>query len=320
MGITCIMLLSCNNDKNNKVPSKKYNTTQKIDKNNLTKKTDRNKNNSILNQITQVEKSKELKLKQMTIKSLKIISKRSWSLKIYSSDGSKAVFKPFLKNNTTARHEVAYYILATLLNVKQTPVSTIRTFSAPKINTLLHKKYNTNAENFAKNSLLNSNHTITGAIIEWMDNIEPLNQNKTTDLTALSLLLKNSTSKIAQNASKMIALDFLLGNWDRFSGGNLFRIKNSNTLALIDQNNSFSSLSKKQKAKITSYLKLIKYIPVEFINAVNSLNASIISSAVKPYNHPNALLTKKEILDVIDRKNKLVPILKKQNHSHSAKK
>jgi hypothetical protein len=249
-------------------------------------------------------------LKNMHISSLKIISKRSWSLKIYSPDNTRAVFKPFKKNNHTARFEVAYYRLAKLLDVKYVPVSVMGKFKASRINSLLKKRALTLSEDFSQNITPDSNGLIDGAVIEWMDNIAPLKTDKNTCVAVIKQALKNPAEPLAKNAARMIVLDFLLGNWDRFSGGNLFKIKDTDELALIDQNGSFSNLSKHQKEKITASLGWIKCIEPSFAKKIENLTEQAITSAVRLTDSDKTLLTGSQITRVLNRKAELQAILK----------
>ncbi|MBN2803748.1 MAG: hypothetical protein JXR91_11685 [Deltaproteobacteria bacterium] len=243
---------------------------------------------------------KENNLKKLIVSDLKVVSKRSCSLKIYDEDGNKAIFKPYLKVNTTAKHEVAYYKIAHILDVKRVPVSVIGLLPLSKIKGFLSKKYPEFIDEFLKRVEFDSDNLIKGAFIEWIDNIEPLSKEKNDYISTIEILKSNDT-QLQQSAYRMIVLDYILGNWDRFSGGNLFKIKDTNTLALIDQNNAFSSLSEGQEEKLNRYINLVKTVPPDLLSKIKLLNKSKIKDAVMIEENNTPLLSDAEIAQIMSR-------------------
>jgi hypothetical protein len=69
----------------------------------------------------------------------------------------------------------------------------------------------------------------------------------------------------------MIVFDYVTGNWDRFSGGNLFVTPDGAELVLIDNNSTFAPWSKRQKNKMVRLLRQTMRFSAPLIEALNML-------------------------------------------------
>jgi hypothetical protein len=245
-------------------------------------------------------------LRTARINGIKILSKRSMSLKLYLKDKKRAVFKPFLKGNRSARYEVAYYRLSKLLGIKNVPVSTMRTIPYAKIMGFLKKSSGYFAEQTSHKIKTDHKGMVKGAIIQWLNNLAPSNIDGANAVLNIKKILSQNfagSPQLAENVSDMVVMDYIAGNWDRYTGGNLFIIKGSEELALIDNNNAFASWSARQEQRMNATLYASEKFSKKTIDAVKNLTPQKIKSAVTlPETISSCLLTESEIDRIIKRK------------------
>jgi len=253
------------------------------------------------------------KLSTAKIIGIRPISMRSLSLKVTLKGNAKAVFKPIRKNDSTARFEVAFYRLAKMLNVGIVPVSTMRLVPRAKIMGHLNVNFAEAAKSFDIAAKDSRSGAVEGAMIEWISDIKPTpfdvegGRRKLTKLLAIDG--PSATEEpLAPMLSSAIVLDYIAGNWDRFSGGNLFFDASGDNLVLIDNNGAFSRWSKRQQNKMDKLLFAVERYCAKLISQVRGLNYSKIEGGLflKSDKRGKLILDKDEILRIIKRKDDLI--------------
>ncbi len=241
------------------------------------------------------------------------ISMRSLSLKIKLAQGDVAVFKPMRRGNRTARFEVAYFRLAKLLRVKRVPPSIMREIPLSRLMGHLEKHFPDVASSLGKEALTGNNGAVPGAMIAWMDDIVESGFDGRRGRVKLDLFLSIDGPTPEQEplvalASSMVALDYVAGNWDRFSGGNLFADSSGDSLVLIDNNGSFSNWSKRQRERMDNLLSSCQRFSVALISRLRGLEERAVIDAMEwgPTRPGRALLRKSEIALLLARRNALI--------------
>lgn len=254
-----------------------------------------------------LNKQKEEQLLRENFFRVKSMSSRSMAIRLTLKNKSSALFKPLLRGNNSARLEVAFYRLATLLEVEGVPVSVMRGFYPSRIINVLEKDAPRAAEAFVASAERDERGMVWGAMIEWLSDLEPLGEeNSRGKMDAEALFTLPKYQSLRCSLSDMVVLDYLLGNWDRFSGGNIFKQKNRDALALIDHNAAFYNLSPKQREKITLYLGYATCFRRTLIEKIRNLSKEMIVLAVTPATWKSRLLRDEEIEDIMERADQLL--------------
>jgi hypothetical protein len=241
------------------------------------------------------------------------ISIRSLSLKVRMAQGGIAAFKPLLHDNGTARFEVAYYRLARLLRVEGVPPSTMCEIPLARLKGHLGKHFPDVASSLEKEARTGDNGAIPGAMITWMNDIVESGFDGRTGRKKLDLFLAIDGPALDEEplvapASSMIVLDYVAGNWDRFSGGNLFADSSGSSLVLIDNNGSFSSWSDRQRKRMGGLLLSCQRFSAALISRLRGLQSREVMDAMEwgPTRPGRALLKESEIALLLARRDELV--------------
>lgn len=189
----------------------------------------------------------------------RLISGRTLSCKLWFADGGRAVFKPILKNDRRPLHEVAAFRLARLLGVERMPLSTIGKLPLNSLIRLIEKRNPEEAERLATSARLDDRGFVAGALISWMDGLDA---DRFQALGGLERHLKQlsqseteeKASALAGALSRLLVFDYITGNWDRFSGGNVFVGQGDAHFVLIDHNSAFARWSERQQKRMDGYL------------------------------------------------------------------
>ena len=187
------------------------------------------------------------------------VSPRSLSLKIALESGDRAAFKPLRKSNRSARWEVAFDLLAPLVSAGRTPRAALRRVPLAQLLALLEPSYPELATSLRAEALVDGKGYVGGAAIEWIEDLSPTRFEGEKGKALLEAWLspngKTADSEhLAEAASRMIVADYVLGNWDRFSGGNLFEDAAGRALWLIDNNGAFAAWSDRQRDRMEGQL------------------------------------------------------------------
>jgi hypothetical protein len=175
----------------------------------------------------------------------KAIGHTSVVFKLTFADGSRAAFKPASHRGPARfRGEIAAYRLALALGLDNVPPAFEHDFVAADLRAALDPAA---ATLFADEAIVSDAGLVRGALIPWVEGLEfpplerdplhaqwsaalehdaPANDGGVTDLASL-----------AAQMSTLIVFDVLDGNWDRWSGGNIGRVKD--TYLYIDNDGAF---------------------------------------------------------------------------------
>jgi hypothetical protein len=241
------------------------------------------------------------------------ISKRSLSLKLWLDNGIEAVFKPMLKNNRRAVHEVAVFKLARHLNVHFVPPSTIRSLPLRLLVRLIKKRSPEVGENLQQNAFVDNSGAVSGAVIHWVENLDSSHLKKMGGSSAFikplaSINPSDNEDPLVKQASDMIVFDYVTGNWDRFSGGNLFVSPDGSELVLIDNNSTFAPWSKRQKNRMVGLLRQTTRFSARLIERLEKLTPENVDRVLSkaPKATSQKLLSSKEIDLVLHRRDSVL--------------
>jgi hypothetical protein len=244
---------------------------------------------------------------------LKPLSARSFSLKLTLGHGAKAVFKPMLRDDFRARYEVAAYRMARHLGVDGLPVAVMRSLGLEFIALRLEKQNPAAAAELRKRANPDGRGRIAGAMIDWIDDIDPNGLSKVGGVKSVMRWISSKGPSLEQEplaaqAATMVAFDYVIGNWDRFSGGNLFVAGERRRLVLLDHNGAFFRWADVRRQKMTALLGRLERLSRSFVNKIKLLDEKKIELALSgdPWHRSRGLLGEGEVSLVLQRRDELM--------------
>ena len=247
------------------------------------------------------------------IKDARPISNRTLSLKLTFEGGGAAAFKPILKGRPRARCEVAAFRLAELLGVRVVPVSTMRKLPLDLLVHKLKRKFPSLAKDFYRRALTNEQKEVTGAVIQWISDLDPKGLRAIGGKSVFASWLapsrrQKSSHSLAGEAASMIVFDYITGNWDRFSGGNLFLNKDRTRFVLIDNNEAFAPWTIRRKKRMEGLLANTGRFPRRLIETIEKLDAEAIEKSLSgdPWHAEQPLLTTDEVDLLLSRRDRMM--------------
>jgi hypothetical protein len=253
----------------------------------------------------------EVRLSSARVRGARTVSPRSLALKLALEGGGHAVFKPRRKDDDSARHEVAFFRLARLLGVEVVPVSVVRRIPLAPLEGHLRRGTPTAADAFVEAAHRDGTGLVEGAVIEWMSDLGPSPFDGTRGVARLSALLAldgpaPAEEPLAARAAAMVVLDYLAGNWDRFSGGNLFTDAEGR-LVLIDNNAAFDSWSAGQRRRMEDLLAVTFRFPSALTERVRRLDPATLAAVMSdPGSGSRPLVTAREVDRLFERRTALL--------------
>ncbi|MCP4599790.1 MAG: hypothetical protein GY847_04490 [Proteobacteria bacterium] len=243
----------------------------------------------------------------------RLISGRTLSLKLRLEGDLKAVFKPVRRGDWRAGREVAVFRLARLLGVERVPTSTIREIPLHSLVRFIRNRNPEEATALEQTAYTDNKGLTRGAVIQWIDDLSPNHLETLGGIRAIKKCLapariKEDCPPIAANVSAMIVFDYVTGNWDRFSGGNIFVAANHSNLVLLDHNGTFAPWSDRQKKRMQKLLKETARFPVGLIRKLRALEAKDIEGALseEPWHSRRRLVSLDEVGLLLSRKDTLL--------------
>lgn len=243
-----------------------------------------------------------------------MLSPRSLSMKLRIRGGGIKVFKPLLKDDRRARYEAAAYLISHLLGATGVPPAVMTSLPLSLLQKRLAKDDEAVATRLAEQALLDDRQWISGAQIDWVTDIDPSGIKKHGGLPTLKKWLHPARPKeeyepmLASSLSNAVAFDYLIGNWDRFSGGNLFINVMADRFVLLDHNASFSAWGDFRKKQMKTLLTTTERFSKSFIERIRRLEREEIELvlAEDPTHLDEPLLSKKQISSILKRRDELI--------------
>lgn len=252
-------------------------------------------------------------LARARIRRARPISRRSLSLKLSLEGGADAVYKPVRREDRTARHEVAAFRLSRLLGLSCVPPSVMRRIPLDNFAWLLGDEHAEVNEALRQEAYLDERSGVWGATIAWIDGLQPSGLDEQGGRKHLQRLLALDgpaveRDPLAVEVSAMVVFDYVSGNWDRFSGGNLFLAPAGGQLVLIDNNGSFSRWSDVKKQRMDELLGLVFRFSRGLVGALRALDRAGLERELleASWEQTRRLLTEQELALLLERRDAVI--------------
>jgi hypothetical protein len=167
-------------------------------------------------------------------------------LRVELKEGIEAAFKPTTKDRETAyQREIAAFRLASALGLDTVPPVILIKYGRDELQSKLHQDYSSRWSEIDERILWDGHGLTEGALITWVSEAKSARfSDVTSESSWTQWLLQGQTApsaSLARDLSNMLAFDYLIGNWDRFSGGNFKMTKDNSRLILLDHNSAFGA-------------------------------------------------------------------------------
>jgi hypothetical protein len=160
--------------------------------------------------------------------------------KLKLEGGVDVAYKPrSTRGGHRYRGEVAAYRLARALSLDNVPFATIRAFDYAALERAVGR------EPIFGEVVKESDGSVRGALIPWIKGLQLATVDQEGEIAKWRAWLRagggvpDDQRRVAAQISTMLAFDYVTGNWDRWSGGNVGLDRAKDELLFIDNDGAF---------------------------------------------------------------------------------
>ena len=205
------------------------------------------------------------------------------------------------------RHEIAAYRVSRLLSLDNVPPAVFRRAGWQEIRQRFHEDKLDRRGAIRRAVLWDDDGSAPGAAIFWVKGLRSVDAR--TQRQWRSWLrdadIPSSREAMARDLSNMVLFDFLIGNWDRFSGGNLSTDPGRQRVLIRDNDRAFSTpLLDRRYRRLLDGLSQTERFSRGVVRSLAALDEASIRAALgeDPSHRANPLLTDEQIAELLDRK------------------
>jgi hypothetical protein len=212
----------------------------------------------------------------------------SVTLRLDLGAGMDAAFKPRTRSHPRGfLAEIAAYRVARLLGMDNVPPVVGRRIPRPLLEERLETEHPEDWEPIRQEILWDAPGIVRGAAVYWVPSMSRTELDGYPGLEAASAWLRVDTEipersqELARDLSTMLAFDYLIGNWDRFSGGNVSTDQEERRLFVRDHNLAFQvPLPDARYARLRGDLERAQRFSRSFVVAVRAMNERTLRAAL----------------------------------------
>jgi hypothetical protein len=205
------------------------------------------------------------------------------------------------------RHEIAAYRISRLLGLDNVPPAVYRRATWKEIRQRFYDDMLDRRGAIRRAVLWDADGSAPGAAVYWVKGLRSIgleNQARWQHWLHDAEIPKGKAT-LARDLSTMVVFDFLIGNWDRFSGGNLPADSSRQRAFLRDNDRSFSTpLLERRYDKLLDALTRTERFSKDLVRRLTALDLASIQSelARDPSHAADPLLNDTQIADLLDRR------------------
>ena len=205
------------------------------------------------------------------------------------------------------RCEIAAYRISRLLGLDNVPPAIYRRASWKEVNQRFHDDMRDRRGAIRRAVMWDDDGSAPGAAVYWIKGLRSFGlENKASWQSWLQDGdIPRGKFELARDLSTMTVFDLLIGNWDRFSGGNLPTDRERQRAFLRDNDRAFSTpLLRGRYEKLLEALTGTKRFSKDLVRHLEALDEASIRSelARDPSQQSTPLLSDDQIADVLNRR------------------
>lgn len=247
----------------------------------------------------------------------------SVTLRIDLPGSISAAFKPRTDSHPSGwQAEVAAYRVARGLGMNNVPPAIVRRIPRPTLQARFDGE-EAEWESIRQEIRWDGAGTTRGAMIYWIPRMRrsDLDTNGGVDAVASWLQVGAPLPEDgrAPDLAAMLAFDYLIGNWDRFSGGNVSQNDDADRLFVRDHNITFNTpLNDGRYERVRGGLERVTRFPRGFVERLQALDEDALRAAIgqDPENEIRPILDDEEIAEVLMRRRALLSYIGAQIALH----
>ena len=268
-------------------------------------------------------------LGRQTPRRLRPVGTTSVTMRVDLGEPLDAAFKPRTRAHPRGfLAEIAAYRLSRLLDMDNVPPALGRRFPRPALRDRYEPEDDDPAWDRIQEAVLwDAPGFVRGALIYWIPSMErtPLATLEGLDAVSERWLrvggtLEAGEEPTARDLSTLIAFDYLIGNWDRFSGGNVSS-DGHGRLFVRDHNVAFgASITEARYERLTGHLERVERFSRGFVQAVRALTRTALVQALEgdPLGAERPVLTVRQLDALFARRRALLSYIGAQVSRHGA--
>lgn len=230
-----------------------------------------------------------------------------------------AAFKPQTRTHPRGDlAEVAAYRIARALGMRNVVPAVPRVIDLAVLERQLDEEAKPRVEELRDQMVLSDGGTkVRGAAIYWVPDLRELGIDTDRGIRQWSRWLgqvgappyRDKSKLLARQISNMIVLDYLIGNWDRFSGANAQGDREGRNLLVRDHNVAFYvPLPKAQHRRLMQRLRRVQRFSRTTVERLEALDGQALSNALVRSDDPPGYtaLDPKQQAEVLERRRALL--------------
>lgn len=212
----------------------------------------------------------------------------SITLRIDLGAGHDAAYKPRTHSHPRGYlAEIAAYRVARALAMDNVPPVVGRPLNRVAVQNRFESEHEEDWEPLRREILWDAPGVARGAMIYWIPRMRASELDEVSGLAAVGEWLRvggelpEDREALARDLSTMLAFDYLVGNWDRFSGGNVSTDDGGRRLFVRDHNVAFQSpLTETLYARVRGHLERTERFSRGFVDALRALDEARLRAAL----------------------------------------
>jgi hypothetical protein len=207
--------------------------------------------------------------------------------------------------------EVAAYRIARALGMDQVPPAFLRTFQRTEMRPRIDSDYRAAWGEFEDAFIGDGEGGVPGSFVKWVPGLQDVgldNQRHVEEWghwLTIGADLPDEHREVARDMSELVMFDYLIGNFDRWSGGNVAVDATGKRVVVRDHNLSFlEPLPQPQADRVRGTMQRAQRLSRRFVSGLRALDEERLRAvlAEDPGAEALPLLTEGQIAAVMERR------------------